>query len=284
MENVQSSFTHSYEANPNIIGLICIREQMNESLLEPFDNCMLIVTDQTDSLDVTSHYIKDGMYIQERWINRASLSTFITEKQDINLIKSVMQGDILMDRDGFLADVRKNLNHPSKQQKEYKLFVEFSLFYKHWLQGKMYIADHDVLDAYSEVLKAIHHWGRLVLIEAENNPDTNAWNKVREINPGVYKLYEELTSSNETLQKRIELILLACEFSLMSKMKKCSTVLFNALRGGQPLGFNELKQELGASGLDSEISLVLKKLLKKGLIKKVVEPLGEQLSEVKYTL
>ena len=97
--------------------------------------------------------------------------------------------------------------------------MEFSLFISKFIQSKEYLAEEHYLDAYSNILESLHHWARIVIIEENHYPELTVWRQVRLINPGVDKLYEELTLSSETLRQRVELVILACEFSVMSKMK-----------------------------------------------------------------
>lgn len=112
--------------------------------------------------------------------------------------------------------------------REHKLLVEFSLFLRKYLQSKEYILDEHLLDAYNNILEALHHWARIVIIEDGYHPEITVWRQIRAINPGVYKLYEELTMSKETLKQRVQLVLLACEFSVMSKWKDAARRLFKS--------------------------------------------------------
>ncbi|MFP3472689.1 hypothetical protein R0J90_21785, partial [Micrococcus sp. SIMBA_144] len=48
------------------------------------------------------------------------------------------------------------------------------------------------------------------------------WNQVKHIEPEIFKLYTELLSGEDPLDKRLELLLLANDFSLSSKSKNAT--------------------------------------------------------------
>jgi hypothetical protein len=79
-----------------------------------------------------------------------------------------------------------------------------------------------------------------------------------------------LTTSKETVAQRVELILLACDFSVMSKMEKCSQVLLRLLESrSEPWSYEELAQHADMAQSKPELGLLLNKLVKKLLIREV---------------
>jgi hypothetical protein len=164
--------------------------------------------------------------------------------------------------------------------------MEFSLFLSKFLQSKEYLADGHYLDAYSNILEALQHWARIVIIEEGNHPELMVWRQVRSINPGVYKLYEELTLSSETLRQRVELVILACDFSVMSKMKSCCKLLLCILeRRSTPWRIDEIQSHIDLQHLRINVSLLLNKLVKKALVREVAVAMDDTFSELelRYT-
>lgn len=208
------------------------------------------------------------------------------EGQNRNIIHWILQGDLWMDKKGHLQEIRARLRQFSDEIREQRLFLEFSLFLRSYLQSKEYLENGHVLDAYNNILEALHHWARIVIIEHAQHPEVTVWKQVNEINHGVYKLYEELTSSVETLKERVQLVLLASEFSVLSKMEASCKYLFRILKSREePWSIHELKERLEASRLHVEVALILKKLLKRGLVRQVVySPEGDpaSLKEIRY--
>jgi len=93
---------------------------------------------------------------------------------------------------------------------------------------------------------------------------------MKKYNPGIYKLYEELTTSMESLEKRVQLVLLACEFHVMSKMKSCCRLLLDIIESREePWSVGELMARPELKPLRLDLSLLLRKLVTRGLIREV---------------
>lgn len=191
-----------------------------------------------------------------------------------------------MDQDLYLKGLGHQLLEYPENLREQKLFFEFTLFLKSYLQCKQYIKEGHVLDAFSNILDALHHWARIVIVEEGFHPESTVWAHIRRINPGVYKLYEELTQSKETLEQRVQLVLLACEFSVMSKMERCCAMLTRILASENKLWSpDELKAHPELGGITIELASLLNKMAQKSLIKEVAVTVDQDMSllELKYT-
>ncbi|MDQ0901849.1 nucleotidyltransferase-like protein [Paenibacillus sp. V4I7] len=256
------------------------------SLTDGFDTLLLIVTNDLSLNNHTTNYIRDDSRIQERWVDPSSIEQWIRHGVNRNILHWLLKGEILLDQNTYLEGLRHRILEFPGDLREHKLLVEFSLFLRKYLQSKEYILDEHLLDAYNNILEALHHWARIVIIEDGYHPEITVWRQIRAINPGVYKLYEELTMSKETLKQRVQLVLLACEFSVMSKMERCCEAFIQVLRENeQPLSTDELQQHSQLVELRAELPLLLNKLVKKGLIKEVAVLIDEENSEIelRYT-
>ena len=161
------------------------------------------------------------------------------------------------------------------------MLQEFALFLKTYLQSKEYLKREYYLDAYSQIVEAIHHWARIVVIEAGVHPEEIVWEQVYEINPGVYKLYDELTRSDETLEQRLQLIVLVCEFTIVSKMKDCCKLLLDILKSGKrSWSVLELSRHPRLQHLNIDLTPVLKKLAAKSLVKEILAVRDPQFAEI----
>lgn len=191
-----------------------------------------------------------------------------------------------MDLDAYLITGRSKLAEMPRNWKERQLLVDYSSFLNKYLECKEFLAREDVLDAYSSIADAMHHWARIIIIEKGMQPGSNIWEQVKHIKIGVYKVYEELTTSRETVKQRVELVLLACEFSLMSKMKTCCSPIIRILEESErPLNVKELLQHDGLEHLRDRLPLILNKMAKKALIREVAVSTKDDFSvlELKYT-
>ncbi|MDF2927405.1 MAG: hypothetical protein K0R57_6319 [Paenibacillaceae bacterium] len=255
-----------------LLGIVAIWDANGFSVLtEGSDLLLVMVLEDGLAAPATSHYIQEGVRIQERRISRSSFETRAASHEDRGILHWMMQGDIWYDAEGMLARIRMDLENYPAIVKQQKMLTEFSLFTKRYLQCKDFLVEDQILDAYSSILRAIHHWARISVLEEGIHPEVTVWQQVRSYNAGVYKLYEELTTSQETLRQRVELVLLACEFSVMSKMETCCSLLVRILEEtGQPLSVQELINHPYMSGASSSnLPLILNKLARKSIIREV---------------
>jgi hypothetical protein len=270
--DIRANLVEHYSNLNTIISVMVLRAPVANAihtLTHGFDYMVFVIMDDHPIIS-TSHYSKDGFRIQEHRMDSLYLEHAIFSGKQREWIQWLIQGEILLDKKLYLEDLRHRvLEYPSSLQ-EHKLFVEFTLFLKCYLKAKEYISQGHVLDAYCNVLEALVHWARITIIEQGAHPEITVWKQVYRINPGVYKLYEELTTSKETVAQRVELILLACDFSVMSKMEKCSQVLLRLLESrSEPWSYEELAQHADMAHSKPELGLLLNKLVKKLLIREV---------------
>ncbi|WP_409342461.1 nucleotidyltransferase-like protein [Paenibacillus sp. MBLB4367] len=260
-------------------------ETAHGPMTDHFHRLVLIVYDRELCTDNLFHYIKDGSRIQERWLKADELESLVQGEENRNTMEWIVRGEILLDRRGELEHLRHRLLEFPDRLRERKMMAEFAAFLRTYSKAKDYLREDHVMDAYSCVMAALHHWARIVIIEHGSHPEMTVWEQVHRINPGVYKLYEELTSSMETLRQRVELVLLACEFSVMSKMESCCMPLLRALSSREePWSSAELLAMPEFSDLQ-ELTLLLNKLVKKSLVNEVAVALTDDFAEleIRYT-
>ncbi|KRE91307.1 hypothetical protein ASG89_34235 [Paenibacillus sp. Soil766] len=276
-----------FRNDPRIISVMAVdNPKQLPSLTDGFDTLFLIVTNDLRLNNHTTNYIRDDSRIQERWTDPTSIEQWIRHGVNRNILHWLLKGEILLDQNTYLEGLRHRILEFPGDLREHKLLIEFSHFLRKYLQSKEYILDDHILDAYNNILEALHHWARIVIVEDGYHPEITVWRQIRAINPGVYKLYEELTMSKETLKQRVQLVLLACEFSVMSKMERCCEAFIQILRDSEhPLSSDELQQHTQLIEIKSELPLLLNKLVKKGLIKEVAVIIDEHTSEIelRYT-
>lgn len=286
MDQLRLYFQQKYDDDDRVRCVSLVHFGEPSPLLDNFDFLVLVVTERKEPYNYISHYIKEPYRIQERWMHKEGIQSWVLNGENRNIIQWILQGEILLDKDSFLRQLQSELVDFSEDLKHKKLFMEFSLFLRNYLQCKTYLTDGHNLDAYSSILKALVHWARISIIESGNHPEVTVWEQLRKINPGIYKLYEELTQSLEPLDKRVELVRLACEFSVMTKMKDCCRVLIQVLESRKaPWSAIELKEHPDLRDLHVEMTLLLKKLAKKSIVREVAVPIDEKLTllELRYT-
>lgn len=149
-----------------------------------------------------------------------------------------------------------------------QIFIEFSRFFMAYMEAKEFLKNGHLLDSYNSVHQSLHHWARLAIIEVGERPELTVWDQLKSIDPSVYKLYEELATSQEPLDKRIELLLLALDFSVLSRMESCGQYILNLLKSRQdPWTVEEIIEHTDLVDEKIDVHLLLEKMLKRSLVK-----------------
>ncbi|WP_442603258.1 nucleotidyltransferase-like protein [Paenibacillus sp. KN14-4R] len=285
------NFNNCYEKfiqDQSVLGVIRVPVEVEyPSSTNNIDLLLLILTCDTTKHNCTFYYIKGNIRIQERWIETAYMKQCTIGGKDPNLLRWVLRGEIVVERDAQLAGLRNNIVNFPVEMKDRLLLIEFAQFLRKYQESREYVLDEQVLDAYACILQALHHWARIAIIEAGFYPDNMIWQQIRTINPGIYKLFEELTMSNETLKQRVQLVLLACEFSVVSRISNCCTLLLRILDSRpEPWSLEELKICLEIEDIHLELPMLLNKLIRKSLIKEVLVTNTSDMSEltIMYTI
>ncbi|MCP3774230.1 nucleotidyltransferase-like protein [Paenibacillus sp. MZ04-78.2] len=286
MDSLKAYWVERLRQEESVISVAAVdNPSLFSAVTDGFDIVLLVVSNNNERAHQQVHYIKDNRRIQERWLSPDTLDALILRGEYRNMIYWILKGEILLDRDMYLETLRHKVLEFPPPLREHKLLIEFSKFLRCYSQSKEYILDEHLLDAYNNILEALHHWARIVIIDSGNHPEVTVWRQVKTINPGVYKLYEELTLSKETLKQRVQLLLLASEFSVMSKMERCCKPLIELLASREEAwSLQELQQQPELADIKADLPLLLNKLVKKSLAKEIVFTHDPELSvlEMRY--
>lgn len=246
----QSLLPNAEEANPFVL-IVCGR------VLEPHEEM--------------EYWMRGQQEIRVRRVTPETLERWMISG-DRNGIRWLTQGKVLLDNSGQIGELRRKLKEWPILLREQKLLYEFSRFIIACLSAKRDLQNGQILDAYSNVLSALHYWAHVALVEQGMLPERSVWEQMRSVNPGIYKLFEELTTSTETLEQRVQLVIMACEFSMLTKMRSCCALLLHMLGSrSEPWTAAELQQDFRLRGLSVDLPVLLRKLVQRGLLKEVIQ-------------
>jgi len=286
VEHIKALFADIYREQPEVAALAVIQNPYPYNpLIDGLDLLVLVVVHGSADAVRSEHVQVDGERVLIRQLSKESLEQWIDGGENRSIIEWLARGEILLDCDGYLTGVRDRLLQFPDTMREQKQFAEFIGFLRTYLQAKQDLIDGNLLDAYSHVLSALHHWAHIVLIEEGKHPELTVWKQLKRVHPGVYKLYEELTASPETLEQRVQLVMLACEFSVMSKMKSCCSLLFRIMQSRpEPWSIGELQAHPVFHRLHLDLSLVIQKLVKRTYLKEVAVMHESEALELRYVI
>ena len=125
---------------------------------------------------------------------------------------------------------------------------------------------HQFLDAYNHVVHSLHHLARLAVIENGLHPELTIWHQVKQIDPEIYKLYEELVNSEETIEKRLELLFLASEFMIHSRTSIGCRPFIGDSCNKEYWIFNEIMSEEELIPYSVDLTVLLEYLIDKGFV------------------
>lgn len=250
-----------------------VRVQSNgqkSTLIDGFDELYLVVVKEMREKIRVMNLLHNAANIQVRWVDQQYFAHIIENRFHRRFVQWALQGEVLYDKNNYIAQVRSKFSNSPSAFHRRTICVEFTRFLRHYLEAKEHLSEEQVFDAYNSMFRALHHWARLAVIEAGQVPETVVWEQVSKIDYSIFKLYEELITTNDPLEKRIELLLLASEFSVISKMAECSGFLFDIMRTKEePWSVNELLHHPEFDGVQFDLILLLEKLVKRSLLKEV---------------
>ncbi|MBU5354604.1 hypothetical protein KQI74_20115 [Paenibacillus barcinonensis] len=243
-------------------------ERFHGSLIQDFDLLVLIVLNTDQSTSTVEHYRYGDLRYQLIYASWSELQITAVTGEHYNLMQCLIEGEIIWETDDQITQLREELSSFGNELREQKLFHEFTSFLRMYVEARRHMQQGHVVDAYYDALKALGNWARIVLIEQGMYPDHAVWTHIQQLDRALWKLYQELTVSSETLEQRVELILLACEFSVMSKMEECSELLLRVIRSRkEPWSIHELVHHPQLRFVREDLPLVLRKLVLRSIVK-----------------
>ncbi len=276
---ITSQFADTIRQRDGLISLMAIGNPYRfNPLIDGLDLLFLAVMEQDDPDRRVEHVHTAGKRVQLRSVTPEALEQWIAGIDNRSIIPWLVRGEILFDREQYLERIKQRLTEFPEELRKQKLIAEFAAFLRTNQQAKQDMQDGNMLDAHSSILSSLHHWAHIALIEEGIHPELTVWAQMRHVNPGIYKLYEELTVSPESLEKRVQLVLLACDFHVMSKMRSCCKLLLELMDSREePWSVMELHSHPSLKLLKLDLSLLLQKLVLRGYIREVavIPPSGD---------
>jgi len=215
------------------------------------------------------------MRIQKQIIVEQQISTWHLEKAaacgiDERLAAMLGKAEIVWEKDGYMKQMKQRLCRlPESLQKKF-ICREYSRLLRFCHEAKERLQRGVALDAYHSLIQSLHSWARLIVYEAGEHPQTALWSQVKQMDASVYKLYEELSYNAEALEKRIELLLLAMEFWITSRMKDSVRFLIEVMeKKNGPWSLQELMNHPLIQEAEIEIPLIVDKMVQRSLIQEV---------------
>ncbi len=256
MEDILRPIYQERASQENTMGIMIIeKREKSIPVTDTFDAILLIIVKEAEQPIFIKHYSylekKAAMHI----VTEAQINQWLLLGSNRKLVEWIYSGKIMFDRNDFLHNLRQELQEFPFQGRKLKMGLEYAKLIRRYMDGKAFFANHQYLDAYNHIVHSLHHLARLSVIENGFHPEVTVWKQVKQIEPEIYKLYDELVNSEENLEKRLELLFLASDFLIHSRTEVGISHLIEILMTKEFWPFNEIltHPELTLYSVDLEV-------------------------------
>ncbi|WP_100371834.1 nucleotidyltransferase-like protein [Bacillus sp. FJAT-45037] len=201
------------------------------SILDGFDSVVLVIKNDPKVDWHVKHYQVGEEKVALHSLSQTTMHYSLIAGTHRRLVDWLFHGKIVFDRNEFLQGVKERIDTFPPGDRMKKMTIQFSKMLRRFDEGKTLFHHHHTFDAFSNMMHALHHLARLAVIRHGFYPEVTVWEQVKRIEPETYKLYQELLKSEESLEKRIQLFILATELAVRSKTKVGSEHFLSLLHG-----------------------------------------------------
>lgn len=286
MEDILRPIYQERASQLNTLGVLMVQKKQKLShITDSFDEILLVLVKEADQPLFIKHYTyydkKAAMHI----ITEAQLQEWLLLGTNRKIFEWLHEAKIIFDRNEYVANLKTELREFPFNGRKIKMGLEFAKLIRRYVDGKALFEGHQFLDAYNYVVHSLHHLARLAILENGLHPELTVWNQVKQIEPEIFKLYEELVYSEETLEKRLELLFLASEFMIHSRTNIGTVHLLDILNRKEIWMFNEIMSEEELLPYSVDLGVLLEYLIDKHLIEVVnIETKGQGVFHRGYRL
>lgn len=267
MEHILRPIYQERASLPETLGVIEINKRDDEiNVTDTFDTVLLIVVKTADTPIFTKHYLYQDKKMVMHIITEKLLNKWLLIGSNRKVIDWLFYGKVIFERNEYLSSLKLKLQETPFYGLDIKKGIEYSKLIRQYLEGKEFFNKGEYLDAYQRVVNSLHHLARLAVIDSGLYPEVTVWSQVKIIDPEIYKLYEELVLSNESLEKRLELLFLAIEFLISSKTSDAAKHILKTMLTKEHWTIQELHKHEQLSFYSVDLEVYIEYLVDKGFI------------------
>ncbi|MFN7252894.1 MAG: nucleotidyltransferase-like protein [Anaerobacillus sp.] len=248
----------------NALGLLRVE---NESTLD-LDIVLIAITNKEEDVQShVAHFHIGNKSVELQFFNAEQIPRILIGGLNRRLVDWLMNAAIIAEKDGYVTELRKKITQFPVKDRQHKIAVEFSKLIRRYADGKQLFKQEHFLDAFNSILHSLHHLARISVIEHGLYPEVTVWQQVKHLEPEIYKLYEEMVTGEEVLEKRIELLLIAINFAITSKTRLGATHLIEIMQEKtEPWSIEDLLNHDQLKEYDSDLVVLIEFLVQKGII------------------
>lgn len=270
VEQVLRPIYQERASHPDTLGVVLVEKRVKgDPLTDMLDTILLIITADEEIPIFTKHYTDGSENAAMHIISEKQLRKWLLLGSKRKVVDWLFYGKVYFDRNEFVENLKTELQEFPFYGWKFKMGLELSKLVRAYMEGKNFFEQHNYMDAYNHVVKSLHHLARLAVIENGMFPEVTVWSQVKKIDPAIYKLYEELITSEEPIEKRLELLFLASEFFIHNRTADGAEHIISVMSRKSHWAIQDLHEheELQMYSIDLEVFIEF--LVEKGFIKVV---------------
>lgn len=267
MEQILRPIYQERASQESTLGVILVEKREKVSpITDTFDSILLIVTKENDTPVFTKHYT---------YLDKKAAMHIVTEKQlqkwlllgtNRKIVDWLFHGRVVYDRNEYMENLKRELKDYPFNGRKIKMGLEFAKLIRRYLEGKVFFEEKNYMDAYHHIVESLHHLARLAVLENGLPPEVTVWNQVKQMEPAIYKLYEELILSDEVIEKRLELLFLASEFYIHSRTQDGAQHIREVMEQQEKWTIQELHEQEELRNYSSNLEVFIEFLVDKELL------------------
>lgn len=267
MEDILRPIYQERTSHPGTLGVLLIEKGHHTiPTTDTFDQILLMIVKDADEPVFIKHYTYEGQKAALHIVTEKKLREWILLGSNKIIFDWLYNGRVLFDRNEYINELKTEIKDFPFYGRKIKMGLEFAKLIRRYMDGKAFFEHHHYLDAYNHVIHSLHHLARLSIIEKGFHPEVTVWKQVKQIEPEVYKLYDELVNSDETMDKRLELLFLASEFLIHSRTKIGTVHLVEILEEREYWTFHDMISHSELAKYSVDLGMLLEYLIEKGII------------------
>lgn len=286
MEDILRPIYQERASQTNTLGVI-MTEKMQKAIpaTDTFDAVLLILVEKADEPVFVKHYTYKDKKAALHIVTDKQLREWILLGSNRKIFDWLYSGKVLFDRNEYIHNLKVELREFPFYGRKLKMGLEFAKLIRRYMDGKAFFENRHYFDAYNHIVHSLHHLARLAVIENGFHPEVTVWNQVKQIEPEIMKLYEELVNSQEPLEKRLELLFLASEFLIHSRTKQGISHLADVLAEKEEWSIHDIMNHDELHFYAVDLSMLLEYLIDKHFIEVVnIETKGQGIYHRYYKL
>ena len=279
LEHILRPIYQDRASQQNTLGVILVekREKVSQ-ITDTFDTILLIIARDAEQPVFTKHYMFENKKAAMHIVTEKQLRKWLLLGTNRKIVDWLFYGRVMFDRNEFLQDLKTELKDFPFYGRKIKMGIEFAKLIRRYLEGKVFFEQKNYMDAYNHIVDSLHRLARLAVFENGMHPEVTVWSQVKVIEPAIFKLYEELLSSEEPIDKRLELLFLASEFFIHSRTKDGSRHILEVMKEKDYWTIQELHEQEELKNYSVDLEVFIEFLVEKDFI--LIKPIEAKSDEI----